>query len=300
MKPQKEKERHAFEAFFQACASLGVQIGNNWRVQEEEGAFPDVLAELCDGGEIGFELGEWVHEDQIEQSKKTDQFAADVLHAIEPHPENTTQHIHCVSLAPRNDNPRFDRRDGEKLREEFFRLIQETDQQWPKERHWQSPPGYHCREFGQFPILGKYLAEVWFVPRVTGTVIKKPIPSEIPWIHVKGRGGSYSGEPARQALQVIISKKARHYPSKKASHYGGSFGQLVNLLIHYGADAFTCNTPFSDDTTPDFAAVAKVASEVVQSCSRERQLPFERVYLCNTLAPKLEAYEIFPTLFKCS
>lgn len=292
MNSHKEEERHAFEAFLQAYPSLEAEI-RTWCVQEEEGAFPDVLARVHDGQEIGFELGRWLHEDQISQSTKYDQFASDLLQELDPQPENTTQHIHCVSLAPRNDNPRFDRRNGEKLRAELFRLIQETDQQWPQERHWQSPQGYHCREFGQFPTLGKYLAEVWFDPRVTGTVIKKPIPPEIPWIHIRVRGGSYSGESARKALQLIISKKVSHYPRPS--------GQRVNLLIHYGVDAFAYNTPFIDNTTPDFAAVAKFASEVVQSRSMERQLPFERVYLCNTLAPsELEAYEIFPTLIKCS
>ena len=297
MRSQKEKELQAFEAFLQASPSLAVQMGNNWCVQEAEGAYPDVLANLHDGQEIGFELGEWVHEDQIGHSKKTDQFAADILRAIEPQPKNTTQHIHCLMLVPRSDNTRFDQQDGGKLREELFRLIQGTDQQWPKERHWQSPQGYHCRGLDRFPTLARYLTEVWFDPRVTGKLKRTPRPHGILWIDVEGRGGAYSGESAREALQVIISKKASHYDG---GPYGGPSGQRVNLLIHYGADAFTYNTPFSDDTTPDFAAVARFAGEVVQSCSRGRQFPFERVYLCNTLAPKLEAYEIFPRLIKSS
>jgi hypothetical protein len=292
MRPQKEKERKAFEAFLQACPSLAVRIGNNWRVQEEEGAFPDVLATSKEGHVLEFELGEWIHEDQVRHAKMTDQFASDVLDAIRPQPENRTQHFHCLMLALRKDRMGFDRRDREKLREELVKLIHETDHQWLKEPHSQSPQGYPCREFARFPTLAKYLIEVWFVPRVRGKVTKEPRRSGIPWIDVEGRGGSYSGESARRALKAIILKKA--------IRYGGSSGKLVNLLIHYGADAFSYNTPFLDGTTPDFEAVAKVASEVMYSCFWERENPFEKVYLCNTLPFELEAYEIFPQLLRCS
>jgi hypothetical protein len=144
---------------------------------------------------------------------------------------------------------------------------------------------------GSLRTLKKYLAGVWFVPRVTGAVTKKPRSPVIPWIDLKGRGGSYSGEPARKALRTIIIKKARHY--------GSSLGKRVHLLVHYGADAFSYNTPFLDITAPDFEAVAKFASEVVQSCHREQRLPFEKVYLCNTLPSELETYEIFPQLVRC-
>jgi hypothetical protein len=291
MRPQKEKERKAFEVFLQACPSLAARI-DCWRVQEEEGAFPDVLATLRDGQVLGFELGEWLHEEQVRQDKKTHQFELDILRAIGPQPENGTRNVHCVLLAPGNDRMGFDQQDREKLRQELINLIDETDQQWPKERHWQSPQGYHCKEFGRFPTLTRYLTEVWFVPRVTGKVKKEPRPPGIPWIHVEGRGGSYSGESARKALQAIISKKA--------SHYGGSSSQGVHLLIHYGVDAFRYNTPFLDVTTPDFEAVAMFAGEVMQSCFLERQLPLEKVYLCNTLPSELEAYEIFPQVLRCS
>lgn len=292
MNLQKQKEQHAFKMFLQAFPTLAARI-RTWRVQEEERDVADVLAELCDGGEIGFQLGEWVRKDQISQNKKIDQFAVDIRRAIEPQPKNITQHIDSVMLVPRNDTTRFAQQDGGILREELFRLIQETDQHWPKEPHWQSTQGYHCKEFDRFPMLAKYLTEVWFDPRVTGQFKKRPRRHGIPWIDVMGRGGSYSGQPAREALQDIIFKKAKHY--------GIASGQRVDLLIHYGVNAFAYNAPFMDDTTPDFAAVAKVASEIIQSCCRERRLPFERVYLCNTLAPsELEAYEIFPTLIKCS
>lgn len=288
---QKAKERKTFEAFLQAYPALEANI-SSWHVQEDEGAFPDVLTRLHDNQGLGFELGEWLHEEQIRQGKKTDQFRSDILGAIgRPQPENTTQHIHCVLLTAENDRMRFDGRDCKGLRNELFDLIKETDQQWPNERHWQDPPGYHCRELDRFLTLKKYLAEVWFVPRDTGKVKKKSRALGIPWIDLKGRGGAYSGGSAREALRAIISKKA--------SHYGGSSGQLVYLLVHYGADSFSYNTPFLDITTPDFEAVAKFASEVVRSCFREQRLPFEKVYLCNTLPSELEAYEIFPQLVRC-
>lgn len=281
----REKVRMAFDAFLRACPALAAQL-KSWCVQEEPGAFPDVLCKTQDGQDLGFELGEWINQGQISQNKKAERFQSDFIPAIGTQPENTTEHIHLVLLSPRDDRQRFNSSDSVKLREELLRLIQETDRQWPNEQHWQSPQGYHGREFVRFPTLGKYLSEVWFVPRKAGTIRNDPLGHGISWIRFKARGGSYSGESARKALRDIISKKA--------SHYGSSSNLRVNLLIHYGADAYCYNTPFLDIRAPDFAGMAGFASQVVQACSQERDLPFEKVYLCHTLPPELEAYEILP------
>jgi hypothetical protein len=289
---QNEKEERAFHAFVRAHPALASGI-SSWKVKEEAGAFPDVDARLNAGQEIGFELGEWLDEDQTRQGKKADRFKTDLLNAIgRPQPGNWTKSIHCVLLAPKEEPVRYDFQDRDMFREELFQLIEKTDKQWPSKRHWQSPQGYHCREFGAFPTLAKYLDKVWFIPRATGKVKREPRHAGIPWIELEGRGGSYSGEPARKALKAIISKKA--------SRYGSSSGKRVVLLIHYGANAFHYNTPFMDLITPDFGAVAKFASEVVQSCNQTRPLPFEKVYLCNTLPSELEAAELFPQLARCN
>ena len=288
---QREKERKTFEVFLHANQSLKANI-KDWHVQEEEDAFPDVLCKTQDGQDFAFELGKWLNREQISQDKKTERFEQDFMQAIGTQPENATDHIHCVLLSPRNDRLRFDSHDSEKLREELLRLIQETDRQWPNERHWQSPQGYHCLEFVCFPTLKKYLTEVWFIPRQSGTIRNEPLGIVIPWIQFKARGSSYSGESAREALRDIILKKS--------SHYGTSSEQGVNLLIHYGADAFCYNTPFMDTATPAFEGMVGFASQVVQDCSQEKDLPFEKVYLCNTLSSELEAYELFPQRLRCT
>jgi hypothetical protein len=240
---------------------------------------------------LGFQLGRWLNQDQISQGKKADQFEADIRQAIEPQPQNQPQHIHLILLTQRNGRVRFEQQDSQKFRTELSDLIDKTDQQWLKERHWKSPQGYHCREFAGFPTVGKYLADVWFVPRAAGNVKKKRHLPGTPWILFKARGGSYSGKAAMEALRAIISKKA--------SHYDSSSKQRVNLLIHYGADAFNYNTPYLDVDTPDFKSVAKAAAGEVQFCSKTQTLPFEKVYLCNTLPLELDAHEIFPKLLKC-
>ncbi|RMH03183.1 MAG: hypothetical protein D6704_12920 [Nitrospirae bacterium] len=81
--------------------------------------------------------------------------------------------------------------------------------------------------------------------------------------------------------------------------YGRSLNLQVHLLIYYGPDAFIHNTPFMDTQTPAFEGIAEFASQVVQAFSQERTLPFEKVYLCNTLSSELKAYEIFPQFLRC-
>lgn len=289
----KNKERSVFEAFLIAHPTLAAQI-YNWRVQEQEGAFPDVIATLHNNGsKIGFELGEWLHEEQTKQCKKEDQFASSILDAIgRPQPENQTQHIDGLLLTPKNDQICGGDQTQKKIREELFKLIEEKDRQWSNEQHWQSPQGYYCREFDGFPTLGKYLAQVWFVPLSAGGTKKKLRPPEIPWIDIEGRGGSYSAEFAREALRKIIRKKLKKY--------GGSFGHPVNLLIHYGTDGFIYNTPFIDSTTSSFERAANLASTGGKDSDTERRLPFEKVYLCNTIQSELEAYEIFPQFLRCT
>ncbi|MEX5212525.1 MAG: hypothetical protein NW703_00015 [Nitrospiraceae bacterium] len=105
---QKEKEREAFEAFLRAHPSLASDIAGHWNVQDEAGAFPDVLATLKDGSKIGFELGEWLVEDEIRQDKQYSRLASRIMDMIGRQPDNWTQHIHCVLLAPREDRGRCD------------------------------------------------------------------------------------------------------------------------------------------------------------------------------------------------
>lgn len=284
---QKEKEQQAFKAFLKVNSSLNTQI-ENWHVQSAAGIYPDIICKKQDGQDLGFELGEWIIEEQISQSKKTGRFQLYFLQAIGTQPENTTEHIHLVLLFEKNGPLRFDLNDTEKLKQELFQLIQETDQQWPNEHHWQSPQGYYCKEFAKFPILDKYLQKIWFPLKSRCFSSLGP---GIPWIKFIENAGSYSGEPARKALQDIIIKKIHHY--------GTSSEQQIHLLVHYGPSALKHNPPFMDITTPDFQSIAKFASEFVQFCRQGQRIPFDRVYLCNTLSSELDAYEIFPQLAKC-
>jgi len=280
-----KKEKKAFKAFLKAHPSLKDSLGY-WKVQEKKDAFPDIICKTQGGEELGFELGEWVNQEQISQNKKTEKFISDFMKAIGDQPKNERNHIRLVLLSPKNDGLRFDSKDSEKLRTEILELIQETDQQWPSNAHWQSPQGYKRQEFTHFPTLGKYLTEVLFYPEVSGN---NPLSLGIPWVKFKSKGGSYSGETAREALCAIIEQKV--------SHYGLSENRQVSLLIHYGELAPYYNTPFMDIDGLDFEAIARKASEVVQAL--ENDIPFKNVFLCNTLSSELVAYQIFPRLTLC-
>ena len=284
---QKEEERKAFESFLRAYASLGSEV--KWKQPNSE--FPDVVVTLRDGKEIDFELGRWLDEEQIQETKKTERVQLAISQAIGIQPENSTQHIHCVMISMRNDVTRFDSNDGEIFKSQLFDLIECTDQRWPNERHWHSPQGYHCTDFACYPTLDKYLAEAWYVPRQTGNSIRESRPHGIDWICFETGAKSYSSESALQALRSIVEKKAQHY--------GSASDRRVYLLIYYGFDAARYNTPWVDVHHEDFESVAREASKFVKSLSSEKKLPFEKVYLLHALLPDLKAFEIYPDLTEC-
>jgi hypothetical protein len=83
----------------------------------------------------------------------------------------------------------------------------------------------------------------------------------------------------------ILEQKIRRY---------GRFTRPTRLIIYYGR-AVAYNTPYLGIETREFADLAALAAEVV--CG---QNAFERIYLLNALEPGLEAFEIYPTLTRCS
>lgn len=275
-----EEEKVIFDAFLAAHPSFAAEIK---RFRQPDDEFPDIVAVMKNGTEVDFELGEWLDGAQMGAAKRYDALAEAVVDAIGPQ-EPTPRYFCAVMLTPREEIPKFEPADRGGFGAQLWALVKETDQRWPTERFWHSPQGRICRELAGFPLLGKYLRSVHFDPLVVRGEAR-PWPESQPWIFVELRGGSYSPETALRAVAGILEQKVRRY---------GRFMRPTRLIIYYGK-AVAYNTPYVGIETREFADVAAHAAEVVHG-----QNAFEKIYLLNALEPGLEAFEICPTLTRCS
>ena len=280
---QAEEEAAVFGIFLDAHPALKAQVTRAIQPAEE---FPDVTVTLPGHEEIDFELGEWLHDGQMQRAKKVERLRVALLKAIGEQAANGSQHFRFVMLKLREDPPRFDGRDGERIRAEMFRFVAETEMRWPTERHWHSTQGYRCTDFGDYPILAKYLATALFDPLRFGMEPGKRWPAGEPWILVERPSGSYSGESARQALRAIIEKKI--------GQYGGFGRRRVHLLVYY-RQAAIYNTPYHDLGYESFADVARAAAQWLA----DSKLLFEKVYVLNAAEPERQAFEIYPAFAGC-
>src|SRR5262245_17847732 len=292
---QKAGEAQIFEMFLQAFSSLKAST-KSWEQPEKEP--PDVLCHMGQGGTGSFELTRWLHQGQIEKSKPRRALEQKILSALGDQGKNPTRNIYFVMLESKEKIKGLGRQDSEgieemyKLKEEIYLLVSETDRLWPKHREWQTPQGYHCKEFDGYPTLKKYLSNVYFDPIRVGIKVKeKPSGS---WIVFPGPHGSYSPEDLQEeALRQTIRNKLKEYKERK------DVPPDLNLVIYYGGEALLYNTPYQGINVWTFSDVAKIAAEIIDAELQGVQHPFGRVYLLKALYPKPEAFCVYPEYQQC-
>jgi len=246
--------------------------------------FPDVIVSLIDGSQVDFELGEWVHEEQIGQGKRREQVVSTIERAIGEQGKNTSDHFRSVMLELRPDCQQLKSADMERFSAEFWGLIEETERRWPNEPFWHDPRGRHVRKFSSYPTLARYLSTVVFDPLLAGQTWRKTYPVDLPWIYVDSPGGAYSSSTALGALRTILQSKIAHY---------GRLSRTTDLIVYFN-QAIVYNTPWYGPAVRGFGDVAAAAAHMVVGQSR-----FNRIYLLCAVEPQPEAYEIFPSLAKC-
>ncbi len=278
---QAAEEGAIFSAFLEAHPTFGASV-TSW--DQPEAQFPDVIVTLKNGQEIDFELGEWLHGQQMAQAMRRKRLVEAMENAIGAQGENASAYFRSVMLVPSPEAPRFDPAEVARFRAEMWALVEETEYRWPGERHWQSPQGRHLREFDLYPILGKYLSAVVFEPLLVAGERREKWAEGIHWIFVELPGGFYSPDTALDALNQVLRAKIGHY---------GGLSRPVRLLVYYGK-AVAYNTPYHGIKIREFEDVAAIAAAAVAGQTR-----FERIYLLNALEPGVEAFEIFPGLAKC-
>jgi len=279
---QAKEELCIFKSFLNAYPSLGKEIVDI----SQPCRFPDIRAKLRNGSAVDFELGEWLDGEQMQRAKGTERLESDLLRALGEQGINESRYFRCVMLILKESRPRFQFRDSEAFRSELLSLIAEHDRRWPSKPHWDSRQGHVCREFASYPTVAKYLSRVKFDPFRLGTKMAEPWRTCHDWIFFPSRGGFYSPDTAWKALLDRIREKASHYDAHDA--------RGVRLLVHYN-QAVLYNTPFYGIETREFEDVVAKAAQALAG----KSLIFAKIYLLQALEPDLQAFEIYPELWKC-
>src|SRR5262249_1181029 len=150
---QAQYEQSIFQAFFDAYPSFAARVRI---VSQPDDDFPDVVTVQMDGLLVQWELGGWLQPDQTAIAKKRERLKADIEEGLGDQGINFTEHILFCLLSLQQQVSHFDKRDGNTLRTEIMRLIQDVDTRWLHNKFWRSPQGYLCRTFDEYPTLQKY------------------------------------------------------------------------------------------------------------------------------------------------
>ncbi len=274
-------EKASFESFLVAHPQFATAV-RSW--ESAQGDFPDIVAYLESGKQIDFELGEWLEPHQMAEAMRRDKLGTQVTKALSAIGSNTTKHVRFVLLELSSQGAAFPVQDQAGFRSDLLRLIAEADVAWSKDQAGQLDP-YVWREFGRYPVLGRYLETVLFYWS-TSTGVSQGQPEPGTWIDIMPPGGAYRPGTALEALNAVVEEKL--------SRYGG-LRRRSRLIIHYSR-GWVYNTPFRSLGVRTFREVAQFIASALQG----RTVPFEKVYLLNGVqAPCPEAYEIFPMFTEC-
>jgi len=206
---------------------------------------PDIGCETSQGIRIGFELKEWLHEQQMAAGRRAENLEESILAAVAPLAPNPWENIAYLWLFP---SMRVRENDHVQFRTELFELTHEIDARWPREQYWHSPQGCRHDDFANYPALLKYLNQVQFYPHDFHPRWRQ----SRRWIRFPYLARHYNErtllDPLLRTIDDAITKYRRGRPAGLAE---------FNLMLHY-SQAFAYNAPvetqnFSFDDAMDRA-----------------------------------------------
>jgi hypothetical protein len=102
---QRALERRVFDAFLAACPTFAARVV---KIEQPEDDPPDIITSMTDESSVDWELGEWLHEKQMGESKRPEARDLVIAQAVPAGP-NRTVHLYLCMLTPRE--VRFDARE---------------------------------------------------------------------------------------------------------------------------------------------------------------------------------------------
>jgi hypothetical protein len=271
-------EKAVFAAFLTAAPEFAGEPVATWSQPKQDP--PDVLCTTSTGRQVGLELTQWLDEEQIAEAKREESVEDSIRKAIQPEPPNDTEHIYFAWLLTL-PNARMKPTDAATFRTELLQLIDYVDKRWSAEPFWQSPQGCFWRDFGQYPVLGKYLSEVHFFPRKAFRKWTSTKGSRH-WLTFQLRGGPYSEHGMATALNDRLSAKIQKHPVRPDGL------DEFDLLVHYDL-AWVYNSPV-ETLAFSFADAANAGADLVSGNPGS----FDRIFLFVPHNESQPVFELYP------
>jgi hypothetical protein len=242
---------------------------------------PDVLCTSASGKTIGVELTKWVEHDQVTDGRGRELLENSYLKIIGSEGEPRPEHIGRVFLHDRSlrikqeDAPHFKTQLLEFLAREDAKPAPALNPQfsipagyWNTVRSWNTAQGAPVDDFGAYPMLEKYLKNVWIYPRHS----RQKLPTGMPWILFETPGGAYTAQwMVQAAIDRILAKIGKYeHDGLRAKHSLAEF----DLLCYYCDEALLHNTPTH---TVQFG-FPQLAAQVKQALTTAPRV-FDRIFL---------------------
>ncbi|MGB8886506.1 MAG: hypothetical protein WCC87_07260 [Candidatus Korobacteraceae bacterium] len=242
---------------------------------------PDVVCVSASGRNIGVELTKWVEHDQVTKARGRESLENSYLRICESEKQIRPEHIGIAFL--HDKSLKMKPADAAHFRAQLFDFLAREnakpepsldplrpipDGYWNTLRSWENPQGARVSDFSGFPILEKYLKNVWILPRDR----HRHIPPDMPWVVFESPGGPYTPDwMVQAAVDRILSKVAKYQSENlRAKH---SLAEC-DLICFYCDEALLHNTPIE---AVNFG-FQEVAAKVKQALATT-PVVFDRIFL---------------------
>jgi len=253
------------------------------------------------GKRIGVELTKWVEGGQLEHAKHREERENSYLELIgsenEPRPEHIGRvWLHVKPLRNNGKKLLVSQKNAPHFRTQLFEFLAHENEKpepslnpqfsiptgyWNTVRSWSTLQGAPVKDFTAYPILKKYLNDVWIFPREC----QENLPVGFRWILFETPGGAYTAEFMVQAAIENIWKKINKYKNDDipATRSLGEF----DLLCHYCDEALLYNTP----TNTIGFGFPQIAAKVKQSLASAPGV-FDRIFLFSPYE-EIQAVQVY-------
>jgi hypothetical protein len=272
-------ERTAWKKFLVASPLFASEGVANWSDGPDP---PDVVSMSASGKTIGVELTKWVEHAQVTEGKGRERLERSYDEIVRSEGEPRPAHIGFVYL--HDKSLRIRQEDEVEFRTQLFKLLAAENAKpepllprrslpipvgyWSTVRYWNMPSGAPIKDFAVYPMLEKYLTDLWIFPRER----LPQISGNNPWVWFEAPGGAYTTDWMVQAAVDRIKAKIRkhEHDNIRSKHLLDEF----DLLCFYCDEAAMHNSPIH---TAGFG-FRELAAKVDQALTDEPRV-FDRIFL---------------------
>lgn len=222
---------------------------------------PDFICIDFAGTQIGVELSEWVHQDQIARERPRYQLEREYLRVLDSRGAQPPTNIGSIWIFPKQ---RIALSEAATFRAQLYAFITQLDASWLARKDHGDPQGVGITDFSEYLLLTKYLSSIMCWSRA-----HRPTTLGNEWIGFMPHGGPYAIKSAVEALEDSLKRKTAKYATLKTT---ANLSELY-LLLYYD-QGFHYNTPFD---APGFG-FSEIVSHIAQMAASDHGA-FDRIFL---------------------